>query len=115
MKHDIFKFFEDIRLSIDLIEQHVESVASLQEYSKDQKTIDSVERRLAIIGEALYQAGKKAPELKITGKAKIIGLRHILVHEYDLINDATIWKIVHENLPLLKAEVIALLNEPNNG
>jgi uncharacterized protein with HEPN domain len=75
------------------------------------KTIDSVERRLAIIGEALYQANKMYKGLNITDKAKIIGLRHILIHEYDLINDATIWKIVTENLPSLKAEIVALLNE----
>lgn len=111
MKHDIFKFLEDIRLSIDAIEQHTESVDSLKAYSNDLKTIDAVERRLAIIGEALFQANKRQPDLLVTDKAKIIGLRHILVHEYDLINDATIWKIVENSLPLLKAEIVALLNE----
>lgn len=115
MKHDIYKFLEDIRLSVDIIKQHIETVSSLEAYSNDQKTIDSVERRLAIIGEALYRANKLRPDLDVTSKSKIIGLRHILVHEYDLINDATIWGIANDNLPLLKAEVLALLNEKKNG
>ena len=40
-----------------------------------------------------------------------MGLRHILIHEYDLIEDATIWNIVHNNLSILKQEVIAIINE----
>ncbi len=115
MKPDIFKFLEDVKLSVDAIEHHIRTVDSLAAYTNNLTTVDAVERRLAIIGEAIFKADKFEPDLPITGKAKIIILRHILVHEYDLINDATIWKIVKENLPILKAEVIAIINNKING
>jgi uncharacterized protein with HEPN domain len=54
MKPDIFKFLEDIRLSINILEEHINTVESLDAYSKDLKSIDAVERRLAIIGEGLF-------------------------------------------------------------
>jgi len=37
-------------------------------------------------------------------------LRHILVHDYDLIDDATIWKIIHSNLGKLKEEISKYLD-----
>ena len=44
-------------------------------------------------------------DIQVTDQKKIIGLRHILVHDYDLIDDATIWKIIHSNLDKLKEEI----------
>ncbi|MGN6435908.1 MAG: HepT-like ribonuclease domain-containing protein [Agriterribacter sp.] len=110
MKPDIRKYFEDMLLSIDMIESHLTDVKSLQEYENDQKTIDSVERRLAIIGEALFKADRLDNTMAISDKKRIIGLRHILVHDYDLIDDSTIWLIVQKNLPLLKSELIQIMD-----
>ena len=67
--------------------------------------IDAAERRLAIIGEALWKASKMNTGITVTDEKKIIGLRHILVHDYDLIDDASIWKIVQSNLKILKEEI----------
>lgn len=75
--------------------------------------MDAVERRLAIIGEAMYKVNKINKQIQISNKTKIISLRHILVHDYDLIEDATIWNIVHYHLPVLEAEVTHLLKEPD--
>jgi len=47
--------------------------------------------------------------LPITSKIKIIGLRHILVHGYDLINSETIWQIVKNHLPILQLEIEQIL------
>ena len=110
MHPDIYKFLEDVKKSIEIIEQHISETQSLVAYSNNLKTIDSVERRLAIIGEALFKANKIDNNLILTDKSKIIGLRHILVHEYDLIDDATIWFIIQKNLPVLKQEIQTILN-----
>lgn len=109
MNPDIAKYLEDIRLSIGIIEHHISDVPSFDAYQNEITKVDAVERRLAIIGEALFKADKLDKLLPVSDKAKIIGLRHILVHEYDLIEDATIWNIIHKNLPLLKQEVTTLL------
>lgn len=94
-----------------LLKKHLEGVNTLEEYKKDLKTIDSVERRLGIIGEALHKAVKTDNALPITDKPKIIRLRHIIVHDYDLVNSATIREIITVHLPVLKKEVEALLND----
>ena len=54
---------------------------------------DAVKRRLAIIGEALCKINKIDPENNITERRKIIGLRHILTHDYDLVSPDVIWQI----------------------
>lgn len=58
-------------LSIDIIESHLADVLSLQDYESDQKKIDSVERRPAIIGEALFKADKMDEFLSISDKREL--------------------------------------------
>ena len=65
----------------------------------------SVERGLSIIGEALSKAEKIDPNLCVTNIKQIIGLRHILVHDYDKIDAPRLFLILQKNLPLLKIEV----------
>jgi uncharacterized protein with HEPN domain len=64
---------------------------------------------LAIIGEALWKIDKLDKDIIITDKRKIIGLRHILTHEYDLVSPEIIWKILENNLATLKKEVLEIL------
>jgi uncharacterized protein with HEPN domain len=104
------KYVGDILDSIEMIEFHLMGIKSFSEYSSNLTVIDAVERRLAIIGEALSKITKLEPELEITDQKKIIGLRHILVHDYDLIDDGTIWKITQNNLDILKEELQKYLN-----
>lgn len=109
MKPEVLKYLYDIKESIDLVESHLSGIEQLAAYREDKKTIDAIERRLAIIGEALWKAEKLEPGLSITNKTKIIGLRHILVHDYDLIDDDTIWTICKKYLPILKDEIMKIL------
>ncbi len=109
MNPDIKKYLFDIVDSIGLIEQHLENITAFAAYKNDAKTIDAVERRLAIIGEALNKVVKLEREIKISDKAKIIGLRHILIHDYDLIEDEAIWTICKKYLPVLKEETKKIL------
>lgn len=111
MKHNLNKLLEDVRFSISAVEQHIEDIESFDEYRNSLKTIDAVERRLAIIGEAIYQANKIDHSIPVTDKTKIIRFRHVLVHEYDLVNHKTVWQIIHQYLPVLKLEILALLNK----
>lgn len=105
----LYKYLFDIMDSVEIIEKHVLNIKSFSEYENDLKTIDAVERRLSIIGEALNKAIKINPHLDISSKKEIIGLRHLLIHNYDSTDDATIWTIVQRYLPRLKVEVELLL------
>ena len=109
MNPEINKYLLDIVSSINLVEQHLADIDNLPDYRNNIKTIDAVERRLAIIGEALKKADKLDSNLNISNKLKIIGLRNILTHDYDLIEDETIWVICKKYLPILKAEMSNLL------
>jgi uncharacterized protein with HEPN domain len=92
----------------------LKSTKSVTEYSANFTVTDAVERRLAIIGEALWKAKKIDDSVIVTDEKRIIGLRHILVHDYDYIDDPTIWKICQNNLPVLKMEVLNLIEEQRN-
>ncbi len=91
MNPDFKKYLQDILDSIKMIEFHLANVKSFTDYSSNYTIIDAVERRFAIIGEALWKANKLNKNILVSDQKKIIGLRHILVHDYDLIDDASIW------------------------
>lgn len=105
MKHNALKYLEDVRLSILDIENYVKNISSSKELEQNQLLFDALCRRFAIIGEAIYQAEKSGYNLPLTDKKKIMGLRHIIVHDYDLVRAADIWVIIVNKLPLLKQEV----------
>lgn len=105
MNPESFKYIGDILDSIERINSHLAGTESFSEYESNFMLIDAIERRLAIIGEGLWKLTKLNKDIQVTDQKKIFGLRHILVHDYDLIDDATIWKIIHSNLSKLKEEI----------
>jgi uncharacterized protein with HEPN domain len=110
MKLEVLKLVQDIYDSVVLIESHLQNVPSLSDYEKNAMVVDAVERRVAIIGEALWKVDKMEPALDISDKKKIISLRHIVIHDYDIVEDSAIWVICKKHLPILKAEVLTILN-----
>jgi len=89
--------------------------ASVQRYLSDRMFRGAVERELQIIGEAMLQLQRLAPELagNFTEHDRVIGFRHVLVHGYYDLDADLVWLIIKEKLPLLRAELEAALpNEP---
>jgi uncharacterized protein with HEPN domain len=111
MPPEILKYLEDIRFALSRIDYHLRNIHSFTEFQNDWTVYDAVERRLAIIGEAVWQIDKLDPNFILTSKKKIIGLRHILTHDYDLISPPIIWKIIEQNLEVLKNEIGKYLDE----
>jgi uncharacterized protein with HEPN domain len=110
MSKEINTYYKDFQFSIDRIEYHISQVFSFADFKNAITVSDAVERRLCIIGEALWRIDKLDKDAKISDKQKTIGLRHILTPEYDLINPEIIWKLIENNLPVLKEEVNNILN-----
>jgi uncharacterized protein with HEPN domain len=85
-----------------------------QDYAASRLLRAAVERQFEIIGEALSQLAKVDPAL--AGRARhlprIVAFRNILIHGYAVIDDATVWRAVEENLPALRGDLDALLGEP---
>lgn len=108
-QHKIEKYLTDILIYIDELETFSSDINMQNIFLPINKW--SVERALSIIGEALSQADKLDKNLPISNKAQIIGLRHILVHDYDRIEPERLYVILKKHLSLLKTEVENHLNK----
>jgi uncharacterized protein with HEPN domain len=76
----------------------------------------AVERQFEIIGEALRQLEKTAPDLarELPELQQAIAFRNILIHGYTAIDDRTVWRTIKESLPVLRAGLAALLDRIGN-
>lgn len=72
----------------------------------------AVERQFEVIGEALKQLSKVAPDIASTipDCGQIIAFRNILIHGYAVLDKAIIWKVIHQHLPALEKTVQHLLD-----
>ncbi|MFN0081346.1 MAG: DUF86 domain-containing protein [Ferruginibacter sp.] len=102
MSKEINTYYENISFPIERIELHVAEIKSFSEFKNAYTVYDAVERRLAMIGEALWQIDKIDKHISITDKRKIIGLRHILTHDYDLVSPEIIWKMINQQSASIK-------------
>lgn len=86
------------------------TVRGRQAFEGDELIQSWVVRHLQIIGEAaraLPEAVRaQAPPVPW---AKIIGMRHLLVHDYFGIDTAVVWEVVERDLPELKRQIEQLL------
>lgn len=111
MKKNIQTWLEDIRLSIDEIEDFLPEKRDFFEFQKDIKTRKAVERNIEIIGEAINRILNVNPEIKITQARKIVDTRNRIIHGYDTISEDIIWLIVSKDIKKLRKEIIKLLDE----
>lgn len=77
--------------------------------------VDAVVRNLIIVGEAANnvpdEIQQKYPEIRWRG---IVGLRNLAVHEYFERKLPIIWKIISEDLPFTKGQIVSMLEEIKN-
>lgn len=111
MDNELEKSLFDVLESISIIEKHLINTKDYSSFSSNLLVKDAVQRRLAIIGEAIWKAYKLLPSIVVTDIKKIIGLRHVLVHDYDKIETPSIWLIVTKYLPILKNEIEIILKQ----
>jgi len=111
MKRDYKLFIKDIVDAIESIEEFVAGM-NFEEFKNDDKTVSAVVRKLEIIGEATKnipdEIKEKYPMLPWKEMAKI---RDKLIHGYFVVDFEIIWKVVKEELPLLKSEIRRILHE----
>ena len=109
MNNELKKFLFDINVSIESIENFLGETRDFNIYKSNKMLRRAIEREFEIIGEALNQLGKLNPDLEITSKRQIIGMRNRVIHGYDKIDDEIIWGIIVRHIPLLKSEISNLL------
>jgi len=84
----------------------------LKEYQNNAVTKRAVERDFEIIGEALNRIKNTDDELleQISEHHRIIGFRNILIHGYDIVDEAIVWQAVTNHLPILIGEIKEILS-----
>jgi uncharacterized protein with HEPN domain len=112
MLEEISKYLFDVNESIKNINSFIKG-KSFEYYKRNMLLQSAVERQFEIIGEALNRIKKIDDSLlfTITDTHKIIGLRNIIAHGYNIIELKIIWDAVKLNLPKLKKEIAKLINK----
>jgi uncharacterized protein with HEPN domain len=104
-----------------VLEQMLEAIVDIEQitagrsfeaYAADRPARRAVERCIEIVSEA---SRRLPPDLKDRHAAipwpQIAGIGNVLRHDYDVVNDATIWHAATVDLLPLKAALTALLRE----
>lgn len=97
--------------AIESIESYVENVDFAQ-FSAETMRFDACIRQLSVLGEAanhlsdeLYTLFDKIPW------PEIIALRNLVIHEYFGVDKRVIWKIIHQNIPPFKEQLVAIIQQ----
>ncbi len=98
-------YITDILNSIYKIEKYIKNT-TFHEFCENDQIIDSVVRNLEIIGEAAKHISESTKnENKDIPWRQIIGLRNMAIHEYFGLDNEIIWKIITEELILVKLKL----------
>ena len=110
MTRKVKKYLFDIQACIEEMEYLVEEVGTLERLEKMPIQIRAFERLFEIIGEATRCLVSEQNDISISNTAKIIGMRNIIAHGYDMVDYRVLWQAWLEHIPVLKAEVEQLMD-----
>ena len=114
MKREAGIYIDDIIESISLVERYIKAI-NKEKFDNNTQLQDAVIRRLEIIGEAAKNmpedVKKEYPEVPWE---KIAGMRNVLIHEYFGINIERVWKVVKEDLIVLKENIQKIKKDSEN-
>jgi len=111
MKDETRKNLVDILQAAEEIESFVSGM-EFKTYQTTPVVRRAVERDFEIIGEGLNRIKNIDSELleKISEHRRIIGFRNILIHGYDVVDEAIVWQAVTNHLPILIRDVKHVLS-----
>ena len=85
---------------------------SYEDFEKGIVIQRAVERNFEILGEA---ANRISQPLQLNHPdidwRRIIGMRNIIIHRYDEVDQETLWLVIQCNLPELKKQLLVLLEK----
>lgn len=112
MRLESRKYLFDIQQAADSIVAFC-SGKRFEQYRADDLLRAAVERKFAIIGEALAKLDRDDPGTAalIPDRGKIIAFRNIIIHGYASVDDRIVWGVIEGDLPSLQSGVAALLED----
>ena len=86
---------------------------TFQQYESSRDVRLAIERAFENIGEAARRLSVTDPEIssELSSLPVIIAFRNVLAHNYDQIDNARVWIVMSDHLPLLAAEARRLMPE----
>lgn len=111
MQRSCEMYLLDISNSINSIYEFLGEERNFNNYESNKLLRRAVERELEIIGEAVNRILKVDPEINISNSRRIVNLRNWVIHSYDNVDNIIIWGIIDKDLPLLKKQVLELLEK----
>lgn len=98
-------YLQDILDSIGKVEKYTHGM-SIEEFSKDEKTIDAVIRNFEVIGEAARHIPKEImTKYPSVPWEKMSSMRNKVLHEYFGVDLEILWKTIQEDLPELNKQI----------
>ena len=105
------KRLNDILEAIDTIFQYV-GADDYQAFAADRMRYHAVVYDMMIIGEATnmltLEFREKHPE---TPWRQITGMRNFLIHGYHQVEKDIVWKVIEEDLHILRPQIVGYLNQ----
>ena len=102
---------EHMLSAIENVEEFTKDI-SLDDFVKSKVLFFAVVKNIEIVGEATYMLTKEYKQSHQSVPWLVIEkMRHVLVHGYYTISPEKVWETVQEDIPLLKEQIKALLNE----
>jgi uncharacterized protein with HEPN domain len=100
------KLYEDILQAISELEVFCKD-KDIDHFLEDRQLQLTVERELEIIGEALSRLRREFPDHAdlIPDVHKIIGLRNVLAHGYDVLDYEILWDVIINRMHILKESI----------
>jgi uncharacterized protein with HEPN domain len=104
-KREPILLLEDIIESIQKIKIYTSGL-SLDDFLKDDKTIDAVIRNFEIIGEASNRIPDEIRDkFQLVNWHRIRGFRNRIVHDYMGVDYEIVWEIIEKDLEELKNKI----------
>ena len=102
---------EHILESIDRVLNYAEG-KSKEELTSDDMQFFGVVKNIEIIGEAAYKLSKQfRKRYSKTPWDDIIRMRHVLIHDYYLIDEDAVFYVIEDNLKPLRVQITEYLKE----
>ncbi len=102
MKKDPLVYIDDIRDSIEAIKRYTAGLTKEDFFSSTEKQ-DAVYRRLEVIGEAANRLPDEfRNQCSLIPWYKIVGMRNVLIHEYDSIDLDRVWRTIQKYITKLE-------------
>jgi len=106
-----YERLQHILLAINNVFEYSVGLA-MDELETNKVVFHAIVKNIEIIGEAAYMLTKEFCKLHPdTPWVGIVRMRHVLVHDYYKINIKEVWKVLNEDLPPLREQIVRYIEE----